>query len=84
MIEKQARGRKSLGPSEKKSIILEYQRLYKVELTEAELNKMIEDAFSNSNIPADAKKEVKEKLKEKKGKKKPPKRPNSPTSELRG
>lgn len=74
MLRKEARGRKTSGPSSKKSIILEYQRLYKVELTEAELNAMIEHAFSGTDIPKDAKKEVMKKLKEKKSKKKPPKK----------
>lgn len=74
MLRKEARDRKRSGPSSKKSIVLEYQRLYKVELTEAELNAMIEDAFHGNNISENTKKEVKEKIKDKKkGKKKPPK-----------
>ena len=55
--------------SKKKAVIKEYEKLYGTKLTEAELDEIIEESFTNPDVSRDTKEKVKKKIKEKKDKK---------------
>lgn len=66
--ERSVRGpaKKSPSKKEKRSVIREYERSLGIDLTEEDLDGLIDEAFSNPDISPDTKKKVKEKLKKKK------------------
>jgi hypothetical protein len=60
------RPEKGQGPVKKRAIIKEYERMYRVSLTEEELDSMMDGYLSNPDISDDTKRKVKDKLKDKK------------------
>jgi uncharacterized protein YpuA (DUF1002 family) len=66
MTKRRTKKKAVIKASKKRAIIKEYERTYGVNLTEEELNSLIEKSFSNPDISSDTKKKVKKKMERKK------------------